>query len=928
MRALQATSTLLLSIALSAILTLSLSVSALAQQNNGVVIGTVTDNTNGTTLPGATVIVEGTSLGAVSNRTGEYRITNIPEGQYTLRVEYLGYTTATEQVDITAGAVLTRNFRLTDAIVQLGEVKIRAIRQGQSRALNQQKNADNIVNIVAADQIGRFPDPNTAEAVQRIPGVSLQRDQGEGRYVQIRGSDPRLTNVTINGEQIPAPEGEVRFVALDVIPADQLASIEVNKALTPDMDADGIGGSINLTTKEATSKSRTFKASVAGGYNNIVSDLNFQAAATYGQRLGEDEKLGYLVSGSYYRTNRGSDNSEFEWGEEEFDGTDRTVLQNLELRDYVITRDRLGFSTTVDYKPSEQSSVWVRGLYNRFGDKENRRRLRLRFDDGDYESATTTTDASVERELKDRYEVQNIYSAQLGATTPLFGLGTLDANLSYSYAEEDEPSRRDITFALEGVDLSYGLAVPNFPTFTVTNGVDLYNPANYEFDDITVENNLTTDQNLTAKLDFNMPFMLGKNQASVQVGGKFRSKKKDRTNEVRIYDGFDGEDLTLEPFAGSFVPENFLDGRYEIGRSPDPELVENFFNNNKGSFEEDVNSSREDTDPANYEATENTIAGYAMGKAEFGKFLVLAGARYEQLDIEYTGNEVVFNDDGDYEITNKVIGENDYGKLFPMIHLRYRLGENTNIRSAWTNSLARPNYYDLTPYRLVFREDEEMEIGNPALNPTTAMNVDVMAEHYFKSVGVLSGGFFFKNLTDYIYVSSSEQSGGAFDGFETTQPVNGESATLFGFELNWQQQLTFLPGVLSGLGIYANYTFTDSEAEVPGRDEKITLPGQAQHVGNVALSYEKYGFSGRVALNFAGEFISEVGGEPAEDIYYDKHVQLDISLSQRITNQIQVFAELINLTDEPLRYYQGTTDFPIAQEFYSWWGHLGVRFDL
>ncbi len=430
--------------------------------------------------------------------------------------------------------------------------------------------------------------------------------------------------------------------------------------------------------------------------------LNFQAAATYGQRLGEDEKFGYLVSGSYYRTNRGSDNSEFEWGEEEFDGTDKTVLQNLELRDYVITRDRLGFSTTVDYKPSEQSSVWVRGLYNRFGDKENRRRLRLRFDDGDYESATTTTDASVERELKDRYEVQNIYSAQLGATTPLFGIGTLDANLSYSYAEEDEPSRRDITFALEGVDLSYGLADPSFPTFTVTNGVDLYNPANYEFDDITVENNLTTDQNLTAKLDFNMPFMLGKNQASVQVGGKFRSKKKDRTNEVRIYDGFDGEDLTLEPFAGSFVPENFLDGRYEIGRSPDPELVENFFNNNKGSFEEDVNSSREDTDPANYEATENTIAGYAMGKAEFGKFLVLAGARYEQLDIEYTGNEVVFNDDGDYEITNKVIGENDYGKLFPMIHLRYRLGENTNIRSAWTNSLARPNYYDLTPYRLVF----------------------------------------------------------------------------------------------------------------------------------------------------------------------------------------------------------------------------------
>ncbi len=221
-----------------------------------------------------------------------------------------------------------------------------------------------------------------------------------------------------------------------------------------------------------------------------------------------------------------------------------------------------------------------------------------------------------------------------------------------------------------------------------------------------------------------------------------------------------------------------------------------------------------------------------------------------------------------------------------------------------------------------------MEIGNPALNPTTAMNVDVMAEHYFKSVGVLSGGFFFKDLTDYIYVSSSEQSGGAFDGFETTQPVNGKSATLFGFELNWQQQLTFPSWSAKWTGnLRKLYVYRFRGRGTGTRRENYS--GRDRHsMGNVALSYEKYGISRRVALNFAGDFISEVGGEPAEDIYYDKHVQLDISLSQRITKQIQVFAELINLTDEPLRYYQGTTDFPIAQEFYSWWGHLGVRFDL
>lgn len=899
-----------------------------AQSTDGIIVGRITDASTTTPLPGATIRIEGTKLGAISNRNGEYRITNVPAGNHTLQVEYLGYATMSATVDVNSGSVLTQSFSLIDDIAVNDTVHVRAIRQGQARALNQQKNADNIVNIVAADQIGRFPDPNTAEAIQRIPGVSLQRDQGEGRYVQLRGSDPRLTNVTINGDQIPAPEGDIRYAALDVIPADQLASIEVNKAITPDMDADGIGGSINLTTKEAYSESTILKGTVAGGYNNIVGGANFQGALTYGKRTGDQGQFGYLFSGSYYRTNRGSENNEFEWGDEEFNGNEEDVLQNLEFRDYVITRDRLGLSGTIDFKPGPQSSIWLRGIYNRFGDSEHRSRLRLRFDEGEYDSPTQTTGAAVERELKDRYEVQDIYSAQLGGKAALLGMGTVEGSVSYSYAQESEPNRRDITFALEGVDLSYGLADPSFPTFSVTNGVDINDPSGFEFEDVVVHDNLTTDQNTTANLDFTFPFSLGENQASVQFGGKFRMKEKERVNNIRVFDDFDGESFTLDQVATDEGLDAILDGRYEIGRSPDPEKVEDFYNANTDKFGEDVEGTREETDPTNYNATEQTIAGYAMARGEFGKFSTLVGARYEQINIEYTGNEVIFNEDGDYEITNKIIGSNDYGKLFPMVHLRYELADRTNLRAAWTNSQARPNYYDLTPYRVVKREDEEILFGNPLLEPTTAMNFDLMAEHYFPSVGVLSGGFFYKGLENYIYLSTSELTSGSFEGYEGTQPVNGETATILGVELNWQQQLSFLPGPLDGLGIYANYTYTNSEAELAGRDEKITLPGQAEHVGNVALSYEKYGFSGRVALNFSGAFISEVGEEAADDIYYDEHVQLDVSLSQRITENIRVFADLINLTDAPLRYYQGVSDRPIAQEYYSWWSHIGVRFDF
>ncbi len=894
----------------------------------GAIQGIVFDTENNEYLPGANVILKGQTVGTSSDRDGFFRIDNVKPGVYALEISYIGYESFTDEITVKAGEKTQVKAGLKPTYMEGETVVVYGQSFGQARALNQQKTADNIVNIVASEQMGRFPDPNSAEAIQRLPGISVQRDQGEGRYVVLRGTAPRLSNVTINGAQIPSPEGDDRFVALDVIPADQLAALEVTKSITPEMDGEAIGGTVNLVTRSAFDYPKpTLKITLAPGYNNLMEDFNYQGAFSYGRRFTEDGKLGILVSGSYYRTNRGSDNNEMEWGDEEFNGTDRKVLEALEIRDYEVIRDRIGLSSTIDYKLSENSSFFFRGTYNRYSDSENRRRLLFDFSDGDYQSQNQVEQFVAERELKDRYEVQDIYSVRAGGEHH-FNKLAVDYSLSYSYAQEDEPDRHDIVFEMEDLNGSYNMSNPNTPTWNITSGQDIYDPASFEFNELVIENNLTTDQNLTGGLNIAYPYLLGGNRGELKFGLKYRQKQKDRNNKVEIYDWDGADDLTMDRLVGDFEDEDFQDGKYKIGLSPEPDKVKDFFDNNRSDFELEFDDTREDSDAEDFEASEDVIAGYIQSRYDIDNLRLLGGVRIEQTNIDYTGYEVQFDTAGDYASTGKVSETNDYMHVLPMIHARYRLGANTNLRAAWTNSIARPNYFDLVPYRLINREDEEMEIGNVALDATESMNTDLMFEHYLESLGIISAGIFHKNITNYIFIQQYEISGGEYDGYEVEQPVNAGDAQLFGIELSLQRRFHCLPGFLNGLGIYANYTYTWSETEIDGRDDKISLPGQAKHTGNFALSYEKYRFSGRVALNWHGEYISEVGEEAMDDVYYRDHFQVDVSAGYQIMPNLSIFAEFINLNNEPLRYYMGESSRPIQREFYSWWSHLGVKWEM
>lgn len=885
---------------------------------NGTVEGLVRDAESQERLPGANILLADGSGGTTTDMDGRFRLRNLEPGTQTLIISYIGYQTREVEVEIVSGQITETEVLLEDNFLELEGITIRGNRQGQARALNLQQNAPNIKNVVSADLIGRFPDPNVAEALQRIPGISIQRDQGEGRYVQIRGTDPNLSSVTINGAQVAAPEGDDRTVALDMIPTDVLSSIEVTKAITPDMDGDAIGGSVNLNTLTAVSDEQRLNITLNTGYNNQVDDgspLLGQGSISFGQRLGANQEFGYLLAASYNRSNRASDNNEMEY--------DEGSLDELQLRDYELTRERLGLVSSFDYRLSSASSFFLNANYNFFSDQEYRRRFVLAADEA-------------ARDYKDRLEEQQIFSLSGGGEHSLLRNTVIDYTLSYSYSDQNTPKDREISYVLEddGNDfISFNTADPDYPQF-ISSGPDVYDYPRYAFDALDDGEELTTDQHFTTRLNITTKYTLDQETyGELKYGGLARFKSKDRNVTESTYD-YNGP-AGFEGILGGFEDDDFLFDEYPggIGLFPDRDNVSRLFNGNRGDFERDTEDSIVSSNEEDYEATEDTYAAFVMTELTRGRLSSLLGFRYEHTRMDYTANITEFDDNGDL-ITPipSTSDENTFNFFLPMAHFTYNVADNTNLRLAWTNSFAKPKYFDLAPFRIIERQDQAIELGNPQLDPARSMNFDLMGEYYFANVGVLSAGAFYKQINDFIFISNfdfAEQ--GPYLGYEATQPVNGDDADLLGVELNLQQQLTFLPGFASGFGVYANYTYTWSEARLTsegGTAREVSLPGQAENVANFALSYEKGGFSSRVSLNYAGDFIDEIRDSSANDRIYDERVQIDVSANQQITPNIRVFAEMLNLTNAPLRYYNGVSSRPEQREFYSWWGNVGVKMNF
>lgn len=784
---------------------------------------------------------------------------------------------------------------------------VRVIGQAAStnRALTEQREADNIETTTRADDIGDFPDSNVSESLQRMPGVSIERDQGEGRFVRVRGVAPDLNAVNVNGIQVPAPEAGRRAVALDVIPADLLESLTVVKTLTPDMDANSLGGTVEVNTLSAFDRDGLFYSLSAAASHDQHTDQTspeLAVAASNQFSLGEGtNNFGVAGAISWGERDFGSDNVETGGG---WDFDDNNALEEFEQRDYMITRERLGVAVNFDYLLSDDTSLYLRTLHSEFRDEEIRQANVFSFDAAQQPGQTGI--AEVEKELKDREETQEISSFVLGGQH-FSGDWTTDFHIGYSTAEEDEPRHADSTvFIADFTDA--GFSGNRKPSAIYPTG--FYDASNYDLDEIEVTEGKTTDEQVDVALDFKRDLYWNSNPASVKFGTKASQRTKD--SDVNVW--------TYGPTAN--LADHATDVDYELGNfgpGVDSDSIDGLIAG-PGQFE-DVDSAIED-----FEMTEDRQAAYLMGTVDIQQLRILTGVRYEKLEFEADG----FGDDNGTITPSHY--EEDEDHWLPALHLRYQLTNDTLVRTAFTRSVVRPTFEQLSPGFEI--DGNEASFGNPELKSLESNNLDLGIEHYMGHAGVVSAFAFYKDIKNFAYLTDKGGTPGftAFDDAETFE--NGNDASLYGLELAYSKQFSSLPAPFNGLLMGANATFVDSTAEIEAYDDgagtsvkrDIALPSQSDVTGNLMFGYEDKRLSLRLAANYTGKFLQEVS-DPLDkryDIYTDDHVQLDFNGHYFLTEDLQLTFEAININDEPFYAYTGKEKFNAQYEEYGPTFKLGL----
>ncbi len=918
---------------------------ALAQEHQGSVTGRVLDASQGV-LPGARIELQPGGQSRSSDANGEFSISGVAAGRYTATVSLQGFSLFTTEVTVADSPVKV------EAILQIGthneSVTVTGDRQGgEVEALTIERTADNIVQVLPADVITSLPNTNIADALGRMPSVSLERDEGEGKYVQIRGTEPRLSNVTIDGIHLPSPEG-IRNVKLDVIPADLVSSVEINKTLSANQDADAIGGSVNLVTRTPADQPYVSFLGM-GGYTPITGGRSlYQIAGTAGQRFGKDKKFGALFGFSYDYNSRGINDVEPGPAVNPLAGGGSFLGPNTEdLRNYHYDRGRYGFDGELDYKLGDMSSVYIRGLFSHFNDfgedwiySPGISTFITSANVGDAKNSNTCgiTDVSGVQGCGGmsftnvyRKPAQQIVSVQAGARH-VFGGAVLNYEAALSQANYTGGFGFARYFGPGSSDNSVAFGVntkdPFVPKFPVLNGVNIYDPSLYSVGFGDDESDGIFERDAVGDISLSKPYKLAGHFSTFEVGFKgWDARKTSLVNRMNFSGNSSG--LRMTQFLGSYRDNNYYFGQYQFG--PTTQFTKLLAASLPLTSNDGYNL------PNDFNISERIWAGYAMDTIDLGRFRLQGGVRIESTGDDLQANLVNYDSGGNFLSSSPLNTSHSYINVFPSVQAQYRFSSDTVLRAAYGAGIARPNFSDLAPY-LTFTPNTPVPYaqGNPDLKPTHAQNVDLLVEHYFKSVGIIQGGVFYKGLTDPIYPIT-----GTYQGQPSATLGNGPNAHIFGFEATWQQRLKFLPGALNGMGVQANYGYTSSQATFPtplpgqpGRTDHPTLPRTAPNNWNFDATYDKKGFSARMGLSHNDAYIWSYGSDnsktPSGDTYLYPHTQVDAQVSYWIpkSHGIQAVVSMLNLNNEVFGFYLGAERYPIQREYYSRTTSVGLRWTL
>lgn len=807
------------------------------------------------------------------------------------------------------------------------EILVTGSRASREQAIERKRALPTISDVVASDGIGKLPDYNTAEALQRLPGVSVEIDQGEPRYVVVRGIDPNLNQVTVDGNLVGVPEAEGRRVALDTIPSDLIAAIQVVKAVTPDYDANAVGGSINIVTPTAFDRSKPFTyVTGRGSYNDKSGKTGYGGSLTHGQRFGTDGQFGIVAAGSYSKRFIDSDLAEpTAWTSFTTAGTTVQAPTSYVLYDYRIMRERIGGILNLDWRPSDAVRVYLRNIYDVFTDHEERDQFNFVLVNAATPPPVVLSPTSIRfpsgratRQFRQDNQTQKLYNISPG-TELKFGRAELDLNYTYAHAQEHTPIRDDLEFRSAALQTATLDLTSDRPLFSAIDP-RLFDAANFPLRRIRERRERIDEDLNTAKAD--LKFTLNDSGASfLKVGGKFIDRVKTRDNQQSQRDAL--APSTLATTGGVLPPpDDFYNGDYVFGPTIDYSKVLAFYNANPGLIALNAAQTAINNASLDYRIHEKIYAGYGMINVVLGDLTAIGGVRVERTEGRYNANELR-TATGITPLTF----EHDYTHILPSVHLNYRARRDVLLRAAYTNTVGRPNYDASVP---TFTEDAGIgTAGNPNLKPYTSMGLDVSAEYYPGADSILSVGMFYKHLKNPIFTQTIQNT--SFAGIPLTslsQPENADHGKLFGIEANAQRRLTFLPSPFDGLGVSVNATYVSSSVKVPGREsEDIPFFGQSDWLVNAALFYEKGPFEARVALAYRTGFIANVGNavqKTTADIYEAGRTSVDARISYKLFEGVEVFGSLSNINKAPLAYYQTNRQQTYSRQIYSFNGDFGI----
>ena len=928
---------------------------ALAQERRAVITGLVTDSSKAI-LQGASVELQPIGTKTVTDNTGQFNMTDIPAGTYTLTISFVGMATYSRQTTVAAGETARLDLEMQIAspsesvTVTSGEI------HGEAEAINRERTADNIVQVLPSDIITSLPNANVADAIGRLPSVTLERDEGEGKYVQIRGTEPRYSNVTIDGVNVPSPESGVRQIKLDTIGSDLVESVEINKTLLANMDGDGIGGSVNLRTKTA-GEDPIISLYGIGGVTPIQNTRYAdQFGGTISKRFGKEKRLGVLFGGSYDWNGRGIDDLEPAPEVIQCDPgnclTPSATAANFgtynteDIRLYTYYRTRYGFTGTVDYK-FDSSTIYIRGLYSHFDNFGDRWVLTPTINSFTTSPTQGGPDGSMSYNASIRRPIDVIGSLEAGGTYS-FGSSYLNWAISASRSAEDQHGYSSANFAppsnspLNAVQFALDRSDPYRPKFIVQNGVNIYDTTQYQLQNFDIDHSYSPQLNLQAEADYLKPYNWGGHSGVLAIGGKIRNAHKFSENDDIVYNLNDPSLAPLSMFPLKETVTNYYNGSYKAPPAINYNALLNFYHANTGDFSVDPTQTLVDNAGGNYNLVERVGAGYIMNTISFGRFRLITGIRFEATTEDVAGNILAQDDQGNFLGLSTVTRKFTYVDPLPSGELRIGLTSNSAIRLCYSRGLARPQFGDLAPDLSLTISSQTggrntSSIGNPNLKATHADNYDVLFEQYLKPLGLVTAGFFYKNIRDPIVTIQTQNVmyPGFPESFIQDQPDNIGSAYVWGWEAAYEQHWAFLPGLMSGLGFSGNYSYTSSRTDgLPGRSDHPPLLRQAPNTWNLGPTYDRGRLSVRMGLSYNAANIyayqyqdgAPLGLKgPDGDNYLYAHLQVDAQGSFRLPKGFKLIVYGLNLTNEVFGFYNGSGVWPVQREYYNRTIGTGIR---